>query len=513
MIYHTDNWERSPLHRALYRRKAPTITYLIQMNADVDTPDDTGNSCIELLYRQKPKDVEFIVSKLETDCVDNRVRCCLMYLSMINKKFSHVRKIANSIDPASETQLGTTFLHFSAKFKLNDVTKSLLDRGFERSEQDLMGFLPFHVACKHGALDQISLLLYDGISDADLNKGIQLSIRYDQMEACRPIHAFRPNIELEETTVCMIMSTVQSMLRKFKLKTIDEEPLKHFENVASMLLPITKSLPDVLNAFVFDCALYGASESLILLKSLGASFNTCDYSGRSPLHEAAQANKLRCTQVLLKGGANPNITDWRGSTPLHYACAKGNNNIVKCLMEDKNVKANITDVHGRTPLLVAGYHRRDETIIYLLKYCDKVVDLTVCDNQGFGLLHYGLLLKETTLDLVIEKLSGKPKPLYEENGSKTKRKIKDSSWIPIVINTSFRAIVDETAYANNPRQAFKLIKDDKMALWKTREENLRWSRTVKKPPQIEYEKCSGCRKLMKPSTKYVLCLTILHINN
>ena len=440
MIYHTDNWKRSPLHHALYRRKASTITYLIQMNADVDTPDDNGNSCIDLLYKQKAKDVEFIVSKLETDCVDDRVRCCLMYLSMANKMFSNVRRIADSLKPSSELKLGTTFLHLSAKYKLTDVTKTLLDRGFERSERDLMEFLPFHIACKIGAIDQVSLLLFPNISDADLNKGIQLSIRYGNIEVCREIHSFRADIELEETTVCMVMRTAQSMLRKFKLKTVDEEPLKHFETVASMLLPIIKSLSDVLNTYVFDCALYGAAETLIMLKSLGADFNTCDYSGRSPLHESSQSNKLRCTQVLLKGGADPNVTDWRGSTPLHYACEKGNNNIVKCLMENTNVKANIKDVNGRTPLLVAVYHRRDETVSYLLKYCDKVVDLTCSDKFGYGLLHYGLLMKEETLDLIVEKLSGKPKPLHDEEGSKAKKRIRDSSWIPKIINTSYKAV-------------------------------------------------------------------------
>jgi ankyrin repeat protein len=72
MIYHTDNGKCSPLHRALYRRRAATITYLIQLNADIDTPDNNGNNCLDLLYKQNPKDIEFIISKLETDCVDNR---------------------------------------------------------------------------------------------------------------------------------------------------------------------------------------------------------------------------------------------------------------------------------------------------------------------------------------------------------------------------------------------------------------------------------------------------------
>ncbi|XP_063420163.1 uncharacterized protein LOC134705345 [Mytilus trossulus] len=524
MIYQFDNWKRTPLHRALYRRKAQTITYLIQLNADVDTEDFTGNSCLDLLYKQNAKDIEFIVSKLETDCVDNRVQFCLCYMSMRNKNFSHVLQLAQSISVSSEVQIGNTLLHLSAEFKLLDVTKILVSKGFDKSQRDLTEFLPFHIACKFGTIDQIQILMYPEMDDSDVNKGLQLCIRHGHIKGCHEINVFRQDIVLEETTVCMVMRTVQTTFRKFKHKYIDEEPLKHFENMASMLLPTIKSIPDVLNTYVYDAALYGASETLILLKSLGASFNTCDFSGRSPLHEAAQSNKLRCVQVLLKGGANPNTVDWRGSTPLHYACGAGNANIVKCLMENKHVKVNIKDVNGRTPLLVAAYYCKNDIVCYLLRNCEQVVDLTVQDEDGYGLLHFSIHLKESTFDLVVEKMSTKPKPMVADESVRTKHQIPDHSWIGEVIFTDFRAHLhdmDESTFnirfKNKPKRAkrvslkqgsshndidvnsqFTLQRSTVSTLWTSREkEQNHVKKKQRKSPKLSYQLCSGCKRLIK----------------
>ncbi|VDI63981.1 Hypothetical predicted protein [Mytilus galloprovincialis] len=503
MIYQSDNWKRTPLHRALYRRKAQTITYLIQLNADVDTEDFTGNSCLDLLYKQNAKDIEFIVSKLETDCVDNRVQFCLCYMSMRNKNFSHVLQLAQSISVSSEVQIGNTLLHLSAEFKLLDVTKMLVSKGFDKSQRDLTEFLPFHIACKFGTIDQIQILMYPEMDDSDVNKGLQLCIRHGHTKGCHEINVFRQDIVLEETTVCMVMKTVQATFRKFKHKYIDEEPLKHFENIASMLLPTIKSIPDVLNTYVYDAALYGASETLILLKSLGASFNTCDFSGRSPLHEAAQSNKLRCVQVLLKGGANPNTVDWRGSTPLHYACGAGNANIVKCLMENKHVKVNIKDVNGRTPLLVAAYYCRNDIVCYLLRNCEQVVDLTVQDEDGYGLLHFSIHLKESTFDLIVEKMSTRPKPMIVDESVRTKHQIPDHSWIGEVIFTDFRAHLhdmDERSSYNDiyVNSQFSLQRSTVSSLWTSREkEQNHVKKKQRKSPKFSYQLCSGCKRLIK----------------
>lgn len=524
MIYQSDNWKRTPLHRALYRRKAQTITYLIQLNADVDTEDFTGNSCLDLLYKQNAKDIEFIVSKLETDCVDNRVQFCLCYMSMRNKNFSHVLQLAQSISVSSEVQIGNTLLHLSAEFKLLDVTKMLVSKGFDKSQRDLTEFLPFHIACKFGTIDQIQILMYPEMNDSDVNKGLQLCIRHGHIKGCHEINVFRQDIVLEETTVCMVMKTVQATFRKFKHKYIDEEPLKHFENMASMLLPTIKSIPDVLNTYVYDAALYGASETLILLKSLGASFNTCDFSGRSPLHEAAQSNKLRCVQVLLKGGANPNTVDWRGSTPLHYACGAGNANIVKCLMENKHVKVNIKDVNGRTPLLVAAYYCKNDIVCYLLRNCEQVVDLTVQDEDGYGLLHFSIHLKESTFDLIVEKMSTRSKPMIVDESVRTKHQIPDHSWIGEVIFTDFRAHLhdmDESTFnirfKNKPKRGksvslkqgssyndiyvnsqFSLQRSTVSSLWTSREkEQNHVKKKQRKSPKFSYQLCSGCKRLIK----------------
>jgi hypothetical protein len=47
----------------------------------------------------------------------------------------------------------------SAALQLTNVTTILVKKGFNRAERDVVEFLPFHVACKVGAIDQIKMLM------------------------------------------------------------------------------------------------------------------------------------------------------------------------------------------------------------------------------------------------------------------------------------------------------------------------------------------------------------------
>jgi hypothetical protein len=45
------------------------------------------------------------------------------------------------------------------------------------------------------------MLMYPEMTDSDLNKGIQLCIRYGHISGCEEINAFRSNIAMAESTV------------------------------------------------------------------------------------------------------------------------------------------------------------------------------------------------------------------------------------------------------------------------------------------------------------------------
>ena len=72
---------------------------------------------------------------------------------------------------------------------------------------------------------------------------------------------------------------------------------------------------------------------------------TCDPSFRF--------NGLSTVDALLQGGADPSIKGKKGSTPLHFAARRGNEEIVKVLLEHPKVKVDAKDSCGKTALHLA----------------------------------------------------------------------------------------------------------------------------------------------------------------
>lgn len=64
-------------------------------------------------------------------------------------------------------------------------------------------------------------------------------------------------------------------------------------------------------------------------------------------------NGLYTVDALLQGGADPSIKGKKGSTPLHSAARRGNEKIVKVLLEHPKVKVDAKDSSGKTALHLA----------------------------------------------------------------------------------------------------------------------------------------------------------------
>jgi ankyrin repeat protein len=106
-------------------------------------------------------------------------------------------------------------------------------------------------------------------------------------------------------------------------------------------------------------------------------------TGKSTLHLAIEAGRLKLVKLLLERGCDANVTDLEGCTPLCSACKIGRLDMVKVmvghgadvhsathtLMVDVSdaVKNSILPVHGMTPLACALFYRHLEVVAYLVK--------------------------------------------------------------------------------------------------------------------------------------------------
>lgn len=108
--------------------------------------------------------------------------------------------------------------------------------------------------------------------------------------------------------------------------------------------------------------------------------NVQDKYGWSPLHSAAHQGNTDAVQALLKLGADASITDKYGKTPLHYASSQARNRICDLLLAKSQALLNTGDAHGMTPLHETTYKAREST--YAILSMVKGVDVKCQDVFG-----------------------------------------------------------------------------------------------------------------------------------
>lgn len=506
MIYQQDVNRKTPLHCALYRRKLKTITYLLQMNSDLVRPDIYGNTCLDLIRQQTSKDIDFIITKLQLDCIDGGLKYYLAYVAIKNSNIKQSRQLTEKLQVRHDDQLGESLLHIAVDLGDKDVIENLIRNNFDLARRDVKQHLPFHRACVKGNKQLANLLFFPGMDDSDISKGAVLAMKSMCSSICTDLRAQKPSLVMEELSVCSMTQQLDAELRKVnKGGKGRERDLKDWEDTFKNVIPLLQKEEGVLESYVVDCSYHNLPNSLIMLKSLGASFNERDYMGRSPLHEATQNNSCKAIEILLKGKGNPNLVDWRGSSPLHYACEKGNLQSVKVLMaSSQQLKADIQNACGRTPLLEACYRRRYEVVQYLVSGHAGVIGIHATDIYGQCILHHLSEMPDKLVDLVLAKCLSVEKSEDRKNFKTTRWKdsVRTTAWSRDIISTSFRAkVFTDKWFAcfvdpnTDDRSDSPFDHKYSVASWNSRITNVSFTEddTIKKSPKKEMNTCTRCK--------------------
>ncbi|OAP55707.1 hypothetical protein AYL99_09859 [Fonsecaea erecta] len=140
--------------------------------------------------------------------------------------------------------------------------------------------------------------------------------------------------------------------------------------------------PTLRDAWLLRTAEEGQIRTLKLLYERGASLNTADEYGRTPLSWAAGNGHETVVKLLLETGKVDldSRDNEYGRTPLSRAAGNGHETVVKLLLETGKVDLDSRDKYGRTPLSRAAGNGH-ETVVKLLLETGKV-DLDSRDKYG-----------------------------------------------------------------------------------------------------------------------------------
>ena len=121
------------------------------------------------------------------------------------------------------------------------------------------------------------------------------------------------------------------------------------------------------------------------LLEAGALPDVSDARGQTPLMHACARGETEAVRLLLEAGANPNRIDTiAGAYPLHKACQGGSVEIARLLLESGAKIDSIMTSTGHTPLMDAVWYAQPELVELFL-------------NAGAGInisTHYGFSLKD-----------------------------------------------------------------------------------------------------------------------
>lgn len=105
-----------------------------------------------------------------------------------------------------------------------------------------------------------------------------------------------------------------------------------------------------------------------LLLKYGADPNAKSDGGWTPLHNACEVGSETIVGILIGVGSDVNAKLLNGMTPLHLASQGGHIEVVKLLLERKEIKRTARDTFGSTPFLRAAQNKRKDIVTLLAPF-------------------------------------------------------------------------------------------------------------------------------------------------
>ena len=189
------------------------------------------------------------------------------------------------------------------------------------------------------------------------------------------------------------------------------------------------------NTIAHIAAKSGNYNLIKFLVSRKTNINVVNKDGDMPSHLSIKNNHNKIAKYLIFNGADVTTSNQEGINIFNWVATKGYSNILKFLLDKKEISPNTKDGKGRTPLHTASMKGKDKIIRLLLT---KGANPDITDNNNL-----------TALEIVPERFPSSAAILQKATLKKVDR-------LGIDVDKIFRKKSEEKAYldstCNNPKQ-------------------------------------------------------------
>jgi ankyrin repeat protein len=299
-----DRERYTPLRMAAANGQSKLAEMLLDKGAEIDASDELGWTALRCAADKG--DISMIKTLLDRKASPN----------------PPIKKIENH----------WTLLSWAAREGYEQIIKRLADMGVDLDEQDSEGCTALHLAARYSHAMTAWWLIEAGATIAKPDR-----------KGYTPFHeAMRKNTARNNASIVYLLSEKGADLEaKTKFGSTPLHLAASEGNDSTVWFLIQKQVKDSKKDSKGHTALHsatGAGHAKVvhtLLWKYPNLVNQKDFSNRTPLHEAATYRQAHIAQILLHGGASIDSQDIDGLTPLHIAVKQDSFELVECLLAAK----------------------------------------------------------------------------------------------------------------------------------------------------------------------------------
>lgn len=446
------NGELTLLHQAIQKEAAETAIFLMEQGADVNALTGEQESTLELaihcrleavvdalcsrgvslssqniLWSALETEQENIASVLvkhgiDTDCwsldsdgmlqtllhraIDAHNEYAAIFLIRSGCDIDSPRQTPNEGGDSSSSSSPTTTkespLHMCCTLGLSKVVQTLIEHGCNVNAVNNLNETPLHHAIKNKHEEIILILLR--------HPSIDIKIRDKAGNTPFATALMERNHKAAEKILDRMPTAgeqIDSRGRNFLHLAIIREDLESCLFLLAIQVDVNIKVHDVNQATPLMIA--ASSENEMLIRNLilaGARLNDTNSTQKTALHIAAERGRLSAVQALLQNGCDFDVIDAEGNNALHIAMRECTLPIVKELLTESRINAEVINMKGRNPLHELCRSGRDSvaaSICELFLECMPNYPINQPDLMGNTPLLLAYMRGETKLCRVLVK--------------------------------------------------------------------------------------------------------------